>query len=68
MRDWIKPLSEIDRDCVHAYEYILGRKLNGFDEYREIDCQVDEMVLDFSGRKDFFAYYPELKKYKEKKV
>ena len=65
MRDWLKPLEEIDRDCVHQYEYLLGRKLKGYDEYHEIDSQVDEMILEFESRKEFFECYPELKKYRE---
>lgn len=65
MREWIKCLDEIDRDCVYRYEYLLGRKLNGHDEYSEIDSQVDEMSLDWHSRKEFFKAYPELKKYKK---
>lgn len=65
MRDWIKSLDEIDRDCIYRYEYLLGRKLNGYDEYHKIDSQVDEMVLEFESRKDFFEQYPEMKKYRK---
>lgn len=65
MRDWLKLADEIDRDCVHRYEYLLGRKLNDWAEYVEIDKQVDEMILEFESRKEFFEAYPELKKYKE---
>lgn len=65
MRGWLSALDEIDRDCIHHYEYLLGRKLKDYNEYREIDSQVDEMVLEFDGRKEFFEAYPELKKYKE---
>ena len=65
MREWLKCVDEIDRDCIHKYEYLLGRKLKGWDEYMEIDSQVDEMVLEFDGRKEFFKTYPELKKYIE---
>ena len=65
MRDWLKSADEIDRDCIHRYEYLLGRKLKDYDEYCEIDRQVDEMILEFEGRKEFFEAYPELKKYKE---
>ena len=65
MRGWLSSLDEIDRDCVHKYEYLLGRKLKDWNEYVEIDSQVDEMVLEFEGRKEFFEAYPELKKYKE---
>jgi hypothetical protein len=64
MRDWLSSLDEIDRDCVHKYEYLLGRKLKDYNEYAEIDGQVDEMVLEFEGRKEFFEAHPELKKYR----
>lgn len=62
MRNWISSLDEIDRDCIHRYEYLLGRKLKDWNEYVEIDNQVDEMILEFKGRKEFFEVYPELKK------
>lgn len=65
MRDWLNSLDEIDRDCIRRYEYLLGRKLKDWSEYVEIDSQVDEMVLEFESRKEFFEAYPELKKYKE---
>ena len=65
MRDWLKSKELIDRDCIRWYEYLLGRKLKDWNEYVEIDSQVDEMVLEFEGRKEFFEAYPELKKYKE---
>jgi len=65
VRDWIYQGDEIDRDCIHKYEYLLGRKLKDWNEYIEIDSQVDEMVLEFEGRKEFFEAYPALKKYKE---
>lgn len=64
MRDWLKDVDEIDRDCIHRYEYLLGRKLKNYDEYSEIDGQVDEMILEFNGRKEFYEAYPELKKYR----
>ena len=65
MRDWLTSLDEIDRDCIHRYEYLLGRKLKNYNEYAEIDGQVDEMILEFESRNKFFEVYPELKKYKE---
>lgn len=65
MRDWLKHEDEIDRDCIHRYEYLLGRKLKDRNEYSEIDEQVDEMVLEFDSRKEFFEAYPELKKYRK---
>lgn len=63
MRAWLKSLSDIDRDCVHQYEYLLGRKLTGHAEYVEIDAQVDEMILEWSSREEFFTQYPDLQKY-----
>lgn len=65
MRDWLKDLDEIDKDCIHRYEYLLGRKLKNYNEYSEIDGQVDEMILEFDSRKEFYEMYPELRKYKE---
>jgi hypothetical protein len=65
MRNWLNDGDEIDKDCIHRYEYLLGRKLKNYDEYREIDAHVDEMILEFESRKEFFKAYPELKKYKE---
>ena len=65
MRDWLSSLDEIDRDCIRKYEYLLGRKLKDYNEYHEIDSQVDEMVLEFEGRKEFFEAYPNLRKYKK---
>lgn len=65
MRNWLKNVDEIDRDCIYKYEYLLGRKLKSYNEYREIDSQVNEMVLEFEGRKDFYEVYPQLKKYKD---
>ena len=68
MRDWISRLDEIDRDCVRRYEYLLGRKLNGYSEYHEIDGKVDEMILEWESRKDFFKAYPELVVYRSQSL
>ena len=65
MREWLSCCDEIDRDCIHRSEYLLGRKLKDYNEYHEIDGQVDEMVLEFESRKEFFEAYPKLKKYRE---
>lgn len=65
MRDWLKNLDEIDKDCVLQWEYLLGRKLKNREEYALIDGMIDEMVLDWDSRKEFFKEYPQLKKYKE---
>lgn len=64
MRNWLKDIDEIDRDCILKYEYLLGRKLKDYNEYLEVDGQVDEMILEFQSRKEFYKAYPELKEYK----
>jgi hypothetical protein len=64
VRDWLKYVDEIDKDCIHRYEYLLGRKLKDYDEYSEIDEQVDDMILEITSRKVFYNMYPELKKYR----
>jgi len=63
MSEWLKNLSKIDQDCVHQYEFLLGRKLSSHEEYSEIDAQVDEMILEWESRQEFFEAYPELRKY-----
>lgn len=67
MRDWLNNGDEIDRDCIHRYEYLLGRRLKDYNEYLEIDRQVDEMILEFESRKEFFKAYPKLKEYRNLK-
>lgn len=57
-------LDQIDADCILQYEYLLGRKLESYDEYIEIDNQVDEMILEWDNREEFFRCYPELEKYR----
>lgn len=58
-------MDEIDIDCIHRYEYLLGRKLRDEAEYAEIDRQVDEMILEYESRKEFFEVYPELRRYRK---
>ena len=65
MRNWLKDVDEIDRDCIHRYEYLLGRKLKDYNEYSEIDGQVEEMILEFESRTEFYEAYPELKRYRD---
>ena len=65
MRDWLKNVDEIDRDCILQWEYLLGRKLSSYEEYEILDKMVDDMILDWESRKDFFRDYPELQKYRK---
>lgn len=65
MREWLKNMDEIDIDCIHRYEYLLGRRLKDREEYSEIDGQVDEMILEYESRKEFFEVYPELRRYRK---
>lgn len=62
MRDWLKELDEIDRDCVHTYERFLRCKLIDKQEYIEIDSLTDECPMEFNTTKEFFGKYPEIKK------
>jgi len=64
MRDWLKNMDPIDRDCVYRYEYLLGRKLTGPAEYSELDRQVDELILEYDSRTAFFHDYPALAHYR----
>lgn len=61
--DWKSYLRAVDLDCALQYEEFLGRPLTGKEEYKEIDAQVDEMVLDFESKEEFFTAYPSLRKY-----
>ena len=63
LRDWIEEADEIDKDCILHWEYLLGRKLVDYDEYSMIDSMIDEMVIEWEDREEFFDEYPELKKY-----
>lgn len=64
VRDWIYKGDEFDVECILKFEYILGRKLRDFEEYRNLDSRLDGMVIEYNGRKDFYADYPEMKKYR----
>lgn len=61
--EWFFALDEIDQDCVQQYTYLLGRTLVSEEEYKEIDSQVDEMILEWETPEKFFKDYPELVKY-----
>lgn len=63
LRDWVEEADEIDKDCILHWEYLLGRKLVNYDEYSMIDSMIDEMVIEWEDRREFFEEYPELKKY-----
>ena len=63
-REWIYEGDEFDRECILKFEYILGRKLKDFKEYENLDSYLDGMVIEYAGRKDFFADYPDMRKYK----
>lgn len=65
-RYWLDDLDQIDADCILQYEYLLGRKLESYDEYIEIDNQVDEIILEWDNREEFFECYSELEKYRKK--
>lgn len=66
MREWIEQLDDIDKDCVKHYEYLLGRELKDRIEYKEIDGQVEEMILEWDSIDDLLECYPVLKQYVNK--
>ena len=63
-RSWIYDGDEFDIECILKFEYILGRKLRDFEEYLNLDSHLDGMVIEYAGRKDFYADHPEMKKYR----
>ena len=65
MREWLRNTDEIDKDCILRWEYILNRKLNDFNEYHILDGMIDEMILEWRSRTEFFKRYPELERYKK---
>lgn len=62
MRDWLKELDEIDRDCVRKWEHFLRMKFNSRDEYRVADALIDDMILDYETKRDFTKAYPTCEK------
>lgn len=68
LRDWVEEADEIDKDCILHWEYLLGRKLVNYDEYSMIDSMIDEMVIEWEDRQEFFEEHPELKQYMEIEV
>ena len=46
MRDWLKSKELIDRDCIHWYEYLLGRKLKDYDEYSKYFSLLEKSDLE----------------------
>ena len=65
MRDWLRCVDEIDKDCILQWEYLLDRKLNDYNEYDILDGMIDEMILEWKSRRKFFKKYPKLEKYKK---
>lgn len=65
MREWLRNTEEIDKDCILQWEYLLNRKLNDFNEYHILDGMIDEMILEWRSRPEFFKQYPELERYKK---
>ena len=65
MRDWLRCVDEIDKDCILQWEYLLDRKLNDYNEYDILDGMIDEMVLEWKSRREFFKQYLKLEKYKK---
>lgn len=62
---WFNNFDQIDKDCILQYEYLLERKIESYEEYSEIDSKVEEMILEWDSREEFFKKYPELEKYRK---
>lgn len=60
MRDWLKSLQEIDKDCVRQWEKLLGIKLKSRTQYLRVDWLIDEMILEFESMKELRAAYPDI--------
>lgn len=62
MRDWLKELDDLDRDCVRKWEQFLRMKFNSRDEYRVADAFIDDMILDYETKRDFTKAHPTCEK------
>lgn len=60
MRDWLKPVDEIDRDCIHQWEKLLRIKFQSYDEYSEVDGLIEDMILDYENKKELKMEYPNI--------
>lgn len=60
MRDWLKLLDEIDRDCVHQWEKLLKIKLNSYEEYSKVDELIGEMILEYETKSELKDAYPNI--------
>ena len=63
-REWVNGKDDIDVDCIHQFEFLLGRELKDEEEYVLLDSMIDEMILEYETQDDFFDAYPEMKKYR----
>ena len=59
----IHGIDDIDEDCIRCFEDFIGRRFKTYDEYKEIDGQMDDMILDYDTREEWLAAYPALAKY-----
>ena len=69
MREWMKELNDTERDAVHEFEYLLGRKITDKNEFHAIiKILPKEAMLNGYGRVEFFRAYPFMRKYKKSRV
>jgi len=61
---WACEMEQIDQDCIMQWAIILGRPLASYEEYLAIDNEIHEMILEWDDPADFFATYPNMKKYR----
>ena len=60
MRTWLKPVDEIDRDCIHQWEKLLKIKFNSYDEYSNVDELIEDMILDYDTKSELKKDYPNI--------
>lgn len=60
IREWLKPVDEIDRDCIHHWEKLLGIKFRSYEDYSEIDSWIEDMILDYDTKAELINEYPNI--------
>ena len=60
IREWLKPVDEIDRDCIHWWEKLLGIKFRSYEDYSEIDSWIEDMILDYDTKEELIDVYPNI--------
>lgn len=57
IREWLRPVDEIDRDCIHQWEKLFGIKFRSYEDYSEIDSWIEDMILDYDTKAELIDEY-----------